>query len=395
MNRRLLSSLAVVLALGCNGASEPEPLASTSLALTAEEEMALVPYASAASQTQMRGPVTAATDAGFFVAWNEVDLDGGIRGVAVVAIDASGQVIGSPQSLNVGIAPEHGVSLATTGDGTVAAWVCGAPSRLCARRVEVSSLGPGGAVTSPIFANDESALGGSTGDAVLAWADQRVGTQWNIYACVLGAANTCTPTDGVAVRPQPTVAEYTARATASADSSEFVIAWYDVTSGADVLLQRLSTGGALVGTRGNLASSPAANADLAVTHAWTTGYWLAWEDAVISRESNGSPGAYGRRPDDAKLAFVRICSHYFAHDAFLEDGVLIREAGQLAGIPGVLIHGRDDLGGGACTPWELARAWPGAELIIIEDSGHTGSTTMTGQMHAAADRLYEHITSSG
>jgi proline iminopeptidase len=120
--------------------------------------------------------------------------------------------------------------------------------------------------------------------------------------------------------------------------------------------------------------------------------WTAWEDAVISQESNGSPGAYGDRPDDAKLAFVRICSHYFAHDGFLEDGVLIREAGKLAGIPGVLIHGRNDLGGGACTPWELAHAWPGAELIIIEDSGHTGSTIMTGEMHAAADRLYEQIT---
>ena len=120
--------------------------------------------------------------------------------------------------------------------------------------------------------------------------------------------------------------------------------------------------------------------------------WTAWEDAVISMESNGNPGAYGDRPDDAKLAFVRICSHYFAHDGFLEDGVLIRQAGKLAGIPGVLIHGRNDLGGGACTPWELARAWPGAELIIIEDSGHTGSTTMTDQMHAAAERLYGQIT---
>jgi len=120
--------------------------------------------------------------------------------------------------------------------------------------------------------------------------------------------------------------------------------------------------------------------------------WTAWEDAVISQEGNGTPGAYGGRPDDAKLAFVRICSHYFAHDGFLQDGVLIREAGKLAGIPGVLIHGRNDLSGGACTPWELARAWPAAELIIIEDSGHTGSTTMTEQMHAAADRLYEQIT---
>jgi proline iminopeptidase len=120
--------------------------------------------------------------------------------------------------------------------------------------------------------------------------------------------------------------------------------------------------------------------------------WLAWEDAVISQESSGSPGTYSDRPDDAKLALVRICSHYFAHDGFLEDGVLIREAGRLAGIPGVMIHGRNDLSGGACTAWELARAWPGAELIIVDDSGHTGSTTMTEQMHAAAGRLYQQIT---
>jgi proline iminopeptidase len=45
--------------------------------------------------------------------------------------------------------------------------------------------------------------------------------------------------------------------------------------------------------------------------------WLAWEDAVISQEAGGSPGVYSDRPDDAKLAFVRICSHYFAHDGFL------------------------------------------------------------------------------
>jgi proline iminopeptidase len=75
--------------------------------------------------------------------------------------------------------------------------------------------------------------------------------------------------------------------------------------------------------------------------------------------------------------------------------VLIREAGRLAGVPGVLIHGRDDLGGGAHTPWELARAWPGAELIIVEDSGHTGSASFAEQGHAAADRLYEQITGHG
>ncbi|HTZ90941.1 MAG TPA: prolyl aminopeptidase [Streptosporangiaceae bacterium] len=123
------------------------------------------------------------------------------------------------------------------------------------------------------------------------------------------------------------------------------------------------------------------------------GEWLAWEDAVISQESNGHPGAYRDRPDDAKLAFVRICSHYFSRDAFLPDGMLIREAGKLAGIPGVLIHGRNDLGGPAYTAWELARAWPGAELIMVEDSGHTGSPTMGQQWRFAADRIYQQIVS--
>lgn len=120
--------------------------------------------------------------------------------------------------------------------------------------------------------------------------------------------------------------------------------------------------------------------------------WLAWEDAVISMERNGRPGAYGDRPDDARLAFVRICAHYFANDAFLEDGVLVREAGRLAGIPGVLVHGRSDLGGPVVTAWELARAWPGAELVVIDDSGHTGSATMQQVLRAAGERLYAAVT---
>jgi proline iminopeptidase len=124
----------------------------------------------------------------------------------------------------------------------------------------------------------------------------------------------------------------------------------------------------------------------------TAAEWVAWEDAAISQEANGSPGSYSARVGDARLAFVRICSHYFAHGGFLEDGVLIREAGRLAGIPGVLIHGRNDLSGGAYTPWELARAWPGSELIIVGDSGHSGSATMSEEARAAAGRLHRRIT---
>jgi proline iminopeptidase len=128
------------------------------------------------------------------------------------------------------------------------------------------------------------------------------------------------------------------------------------------------------------------------TRAQAAAEWVTWEDAVISLESNGTPGAYSKRRDAARLAFVRICTHYFARDAFLDDGVLIRDAGRLAGIPGVLIHGRGDLGGPMITAWELARAWPDAELVVIEDSGHTGSAAMQQAEDSAGDRLFAVIT---
>jgi len=113
--------------------------------------------------------------------------------------------------------------------------------------------------------------------------------------------------------------------------------------------------------------------------------WTAWEDAVISLEEKGRPGAYSDRERDALLALVRICTHYFSHAAWLEEGAILRDAGRLAGIPGALIHGRLDLGGPLDTAWLLARAWPDATLHAVADSGHTGSPAMQERIAAAAD----------
>ena len=71
------------------------------------------------------------------------------------------------------------------------------------------------------------------------------------------------------------------------------------------------------------------------------------------------PGAVQQPAGRREAGFVRICSHYFAHDGFLEDGVLIRDAGNLAGIPGVLIHGRSDIGGPASPRGRSREAGPG------------------------------------
>ncbi|MDG4863903.1 prolyl aminopeptidase [Streptomyces sp. T-3] len=115
--------------------------------------------------------------------------------------------------------------------------------------------------------------------------------------------------------------------------------------------------------------------------------WCAWEDAVIAHEVLGSPGAYSDKTDDGLLAFTRICAHYFAHDAWLEDGQLLRDADRLAGIPAVLIHGRLDLGSPLKSAWELAKAWPDAELKVIDDSGHTGSPAMQDAVLEAIARF--------
>ncbi|ACU70275.1 proline iminopeptidase [Catenulispora acidiphila DSM 44928] len=129
-----------------------------------------------------------------------------------------------------------------------------------------------------------------------------------------------------------------------------------------------------------------ANPDRAVREA-AAAEWMRWEDTLISQESNGKPGSYSAVVDDDRVAFVRICAHYFGSDAWLEPDQVLRNVDKLRGIPAVLVHGRHDLGSPVYTAWELAQAWPDAKLVIIEDSGHTGSEAMGQALNEAAEEF--------
>ena len=115
--------------------------------------------------------------------------------------------------------------------------------------------------------------------------------------------------------------------------------------------------------------------------------WCGWEDAALSAEPHGPATPYGDRPRAARVAFVRIASHYFAHAAWLEDGVLLRDARRLTGIPGVLLHGSHDLSSPPDTAWCLARAWPDARLSFVPDAGHKGGPPVRERIAAALDRF--------
>lgn len=115
--------------------------------------------------------------------------------------------------------------------------------------------------------------------------------------------------------------------------------------------------------------------------------WSDWELASVSVDPDFKPGPHWSDPAFI-LARSRIVTHYFLHRAWLEEGILLREAYKLKGIPGVLIHGRLDLGAPLVTAWELAQVWSDAELVIVQGAGHsTSDAGMPAAIIAATDRF--------
>lgn len=119
--------------------------------------------------------------------------------------------------------------------------------------------------------------------------------------------------------------------------------------------------------------------------------WHDWESASIL---HANPQGLPRRWKDPLylLTRARIITHYFSHNAWLEDGQLLSNAWRLDGIPGTLVQGRLDLEAPLVTAWELARAWKNSELIVIENAAHsTDHHDMAAAIVESANRFREKI----
>ena len=97
--------------------------------------------------------------------------------------------------------------------------------------------------------------------------------------------------------------------------------------------------------------------------------WTTWESATVTLLQRPEMIAESAEASHA-TAFARIENHFFLHHGWLTEGQLVRDAGLLRDIPGVIVQGRYDMCTPAMTAWDLHRAWPEAEFVIVPDAGH-------------------------
>lgn len=99
--------------------------------------------------------------------------------------------------------------------------------------------------------------------------------------------------------------------------------------------------------------------------------WSVWEGATSYLwQDEGHIQSSGE--DEFALAFARIECHYFVHGGFFEhDDQLLRNVERIRKIPAVIVQGRYDVVCPMRSAWDLHRAWPEADLRIVQDAGHS------------------------
>ncbi|MGV3620990.1 MAG: prolyl aminopeptidase [Archangium sp.] len=118
--------------------------------------------------------------------------------------------------------------------------------------------------------------------------------------------------------------------------------------------------------------------------------WSQWEGRTSYLLPNAS--YLSKTGEDSFAdAFARIECHYFVNGGWLTgDKALLNPANiaRMKHIPGVIVQGRYDVVCPMESAWALHRAWPEAQLRIVEDAGHAAHEP--GNLHElieATDRF--------
>lgn len=98
--------------------------------------------------------------------------------------------------------------------------------------------------------------------------------------------------------------------------------------------------------------------------------WSRYEGACSTlHPSPETVAAFGE--ESMAYALARIETHYFTNGNFMSDNALLDNLGAITHLPCTIIQGRYDIICPIATADELHRAWPGSEMIIVPDAGHS------------------------
>jgi proline iminopeptidase len=88
-------------------------------------------------------------------------------------------------------------------------------------------------------------------------------------------------------------------------------------------------------------------------------------------------------------AFARIECHYFVNKGFLEtEDQLLRNCDRIRHLPTVIVQGRYDVVCPMISAWELHKALPEAEFVVVPDAGHSMTEPgIRSALIAASDRF--------
>ncbi|HCS27311.1 MAG TPA: prolyl aminopeptidase [Spongiibacteraceae bacterium] len=116
--------------------------------------------------------------------------------------------------------------------------------------------------------------------------------------------------------------------------------------------------------------------------------WATWEATCSTlRPHSGFIESVGESHN--ALALARLETHYFVNQGFLRPNQLIDEAGKLAGIRSIIVHGRYDMVCPLDNAHSLHAVWADSELRIIRDGGHSPFEPAMSDalVHATTDML--------
>ncbi len=99
--------------------------------------------------------------------------------------------------------------------------------------------------------------------------------------------------------------------------------------------------------------------------------WSIWEASTSFLRTSDEYVRHAGE-DAFATAFARIECHYFVNGGFFErEDQLLADVDRIRHIPAVIVQGRYDVVCPMMSAWELHKAWPEAQFVIVPDAGHS------------------------